>query len=183
MQTILKATLPNTVDNRGGFRVTVNGSSAVLPPAHFACEATPAGKKAYVASVAGREIEVVFTGKSVQTEDAGVLPLVSAKAVRAVKREAQANRLSALCERKYGRPTQVKFIGWGDNDHFLRIEVDGRKAFPQRDPIPVVIMRDQVGEDRFQQILTQARRSRDSKVTVVLRQPRRDGTRIFFEAE
>lgn len=180
MQTnsIQKAKLGETVDGRGGFRCTVNGAPALLPSSQFS---NPPGqtKAEWAAKFAGTEVDVIFTGASVVTEDQGTLPVVSARGLGKNRREELAKRLDALVQQKAGRATSatVSKIVAGMR---LHVEVDGRKARPFREPISLVILKNQVDAAVFDQLC--ARVQVGSKIQVVLRPSRVVGTSIYLEA-
>ncbi len=180
MQTnsIHKAKLGETVDGRGGFRCIVNGAPALLPSSQFS---NPPGesKSDWAAKNASKEIDVIFTGTSVATDDQGTLPIVSARGVGKTRREELAARLSALSEKKAGRATSatVSKIVPGMRVH---VEVDGRKARPFREPIPVVVLKNQVDAAAFEALCASAKVG--SKIQVVLRPARVVGTSVYLEA-
>lgn len=180
MQTnsIQKAKLAAAVDVRGGFRCDVNGTSAVLPSSQFS---NPPGqsKAEWAAINAGKEVDVIFTGTSVATEDQGTLPIVSARGVGKNRREELAKRLDALAQQKAGRATSatVTKIVAGMRVH---VEVDGRKARPFREAIPLVILKNQVDAAAFDGLC--ARVQVGSKIQVVLRPSRVVGTSVYLEA-
>lgn len=180
MQTnsIQKAKLAPALDARGGFRCEVNGTSAVLPSSQFS---NPPGqtKSEWAAKFAGTEVDVIFTGATVTTEDQGILPVVSARGVSRNRREELAARLDALAQQKAGRATSatVTKIVAGMRVH---VEVDGRKARPFREPIPLVILKNQVDAAAFDDLC--ARVQVGSKIQVVLRPSRVVGTSVYLEA-
>lgn len=180
MQTnsIHKAKLAPALDARGGFRCEVNGTPAVLPSSQFS---NPPGqtKSEWAANNAGKEVDVILTGATVTTDDVGILPIVSARALGKARREQLAQRLTALAEQKAGRPTTatVSQIVPGMR---LHLEVDGRKARPFREPIPMVLLANQVDPVAFAAL--SARAKVGQKIQVVLRPPRVVGTSIYLEA-
>ncbi len=180
MQTnsIHKAKLAPALDARGGFRCDVNGTLAVLPSSQFS---NPPGqtKSEWAANHAGKEVDVIFTGTIVATDDQGTLPIVSARGVGKTRREELAARLDALAQQKAGRATSAtvtKILP----DMRVHIEVDGRKARPFREAIPLVILKNQVDAAAFDALC--ARTKVGSKIQVVLRPSRVVGTSVYLEA-
>lgn len=175
---IQKAKLAATVDTRGGFRCEVNGVSAVLPSSQFS---NPPGqsKAEWAAINAGKEVDIVFTGASVATEDQGTLPIVSARGVGKNRREELAKRLDALVAQKAGRAvsaTVTKIV----SGMRIHVEVDGRKARPFREAIPLVVLKNQVDAATFDSLCARAKVG--SKVQVVLKPSRVVGTSVYLEA-